>query len=322
MKEHRIRFGLIGVGRWGRIYIRTLVSLEKECVLSHLCTRKPENAALVPYPVPIIDDWRNLVRSSDCDAVIIATPPATHAEILEGCIEAGKPCIVEKPLCMDIATAERLCARIESAGVPVLIDHTHLFNPAYQKLREMIRSEKRPVRFIMSEGMNLGPFRRHTSALWDWCPHDFSLCFDLMEGTPARLNALVGPRDLHGHPELVDIALDYPDKKATALIRAGRMSPHKKRTFTVFTSDKVYEFNDMPSPALRMAVFDYDHRYEHHGSLALEWNDVAIDMHGKTMDCMIRYFMRGLHGERGAYFQPTLGMEIVRWIGRCEQGLV
>ena len=131
------RLGLIGVGRWGKVYLRTLASLSDRCRLSGLCTSNPENADGLGPSVTVTPDWRALVQS-DCDAVIIATPPATHAQIVEACLEAGKPCLVEKPLCLDVATAERLHRRVQASGVPVLVDHTQLFSPAYQALREAV----------------------------------------------------------------------------------------------------------------------------------------------------------------------------------------
>ena len=41
---HPVRLGLIGAGRWGQVYIRTLAALTTRCTLTHLCTSKPERA--------------------------------------------------------------------------------------------------------------------------------------------------------------------------------------------------------------------------------------------------------------------------------------
>ena len=75
------RLGLIGVGRWGSVYLRTIQGMADRCTLSHVSTTRPE--ALPPLPgTQVLADWRALVRA-DCDAVLIATPPDHHAAMLE-----------------------------------------------------------------------------------------------------------------------------------------------------------------------------------------------------------------------------------------------
>ena len=254
-----LRFGLIGVGRWGKVYIKTLLTMPDRCRLTHLATSKPEHAALVPHPVTVLSDWRALLRS-DCDAVIIATPPQTHAEILEACIEAGKPCIVEKPLCLDMATAERLHAKVNASGVAVLVNHTQLFDSAYRTLKHAVEKAEEPIRLILSEGMGLGPFRTDAPPLWDWGSHDISLCLDLLGALPVRVEMLGGPRSPGGIPELVSVRLEFPGETC-AWIHAGCLSPQKRRGLSVFTDSRLYVWDAQGPERLTLYAITFSRRY-------------------------------------------------------------
>src|SRR3989338_8608758 len=87
MSSSLVRIGLIGAGRWGQVYLRTLALLQERCRLTHVATSRPEAVSRYPQPVTVTPDWRALIRA-ECDAVIIATPPAVHAEMGEACLEA------------------------------------------------------------------------------------------------------------------------------------------------------------------------------------------------------------------------------------------
>ncbi len=314
-----VRFGLIGAGRWGRVYIRTLQSLADRCRLTHLCTRDPKNAGLVPHPIMVMSDWRGLV-ASDCEAVIVATPPQTHAEIVEACVAAGKPCLVEKPLCLDVETAERLHRRIQSSGVPVLVAHTYLVTPGYRMLKQTLRERGEPVRAILSEGMAFGPFRTHLSALWDWCPHDVSLCLDLLGATPQRVEALGGPCSPQGEPDMVSVRLEFPGSVA-AWIHAGRLSVQKRRRFSVATDTRLYLFDDQASDTLTVAPVAFAARYTDGIPDALEWSSLNTGPEHPSMVHVVTDFLDGLAGGDRSRFGAKLALEVTRVLSACEQAI-
>ncbi|MDP6088321.1 MAG: Gfo/Idh/MocA family oxidoreductase, partial [Nitrospinota bacterium] len=168
--EKVLRLGLIGAGRWGRAYIRTIQSMPG-AGLARLCSSNPESRGLVDSACRITPKWNDLVEAGDLDGLIVATPPALHAEMAEAALSAALPVMVEKPLTLNLAEAERL-ARIAGGGdVPVLVNHVHLFHPGYAALKKEA-ARLGPIRFIRSEGGSWGPFRKHTPPLWDYGPHD------------------------------------------------------------------------------------------------------------------------------------------------------
>jgi predicted dehydrogenase len=177
----RLRLGLIGVGRWGRNYVRTIGEVDG-VVLAAVASSNPETSTLVPSGCRVVPDWRDLL-TDDVDAVIIASPPDSHARILLAAAAAGKAVLVEKPL---VTTAADLAAIRQALTTSiVMVDHTHLFHPAFRALKTAVRARGRPLAIRSSAG-NTGPYRTDVSVLWDWAPHDVAMALDLVPG-PAEV---------------------------------------------------------------------------------------------------------------------------------------
>lgn len=310
------RLGLIGLGRWGGVYLRTLESLRDQCKLTHVATSRPATTAELPQGVKVTPRWQELVQG-ECDAVLIATPPHTHAEMVEACLENHKPCLVEKPLCLDVPTAKGLHQRIQSSEHLVLVNHILLFHPAYQALKKALSQSGETIRLILSEGGALGPFRSDTDALWDWCPHDLSVCLDLLQKQPLRMAALGGPPDPKGSPEAVSIRLDFPDG-ASAWIHAGRLQGQKRRGLSVFTDSHLYLFNDMALPKLTVSAVDFKKRYSGGIPDSLEMRPIEPLSTQSPLASVLTYFLEGLAGGDRRYFGLDLALEITRLLEECD----
>ena len=309
-----VRFGLIGAGSWGQAYLRTLALLQDRCRLTHVATSRPAAAASYPHPVHVTPDWRALIRAG-CDAVIIASPPDAHAEMVQACLEARIPCIVEKPFCLDPEEAERLARRIDEAGLPVLVDHTRLFHPAYQTLKQMLAEAGEPIRFLLTECMSFGPFRSDVSAWWDWGPHDVSLCLDLMGARPEHMEALAGPEGAGGQPDMVSARLDFAHG-VSAWVHVGRLSPKKRRTLTVGTETRLYRLNELSPEPLKTA-----RRLPRESRVGVEWQAVPAGPDIPPLTAMLIYFMDGLAGQDRRWFGASLARDVVQILADGQRAL-
>ena len=311
-----LRLGLIGAGRWGKRYIQTLNSLS-EARLTCLCTRHPENAALSRHPVEVVADWRALCQPGKVDGVILATPPATHGEILRACLGARLPAMVEKPLCLSLSEALQLQALTRASGLPVLVDHTQLFQPAYEEIHARFR---RPgsVRFIRSEGEALGPFRTDVAVLWDWAPHDVALCLDLMDGPPHSVACLGGLASPAG-PGVLSLRLLFADG-VEAWINLGPHSTQKRRRLSVFGPDHVLVFDDLASEKLMQRRLDWDARYA--GSEQRVEAEQAVPVaNDLPLTRAVRDFVLGLQGKLSRHFGLDLAVNVIRVLTAAEAAL-
>lgn len=183
-----VRLGLIGVGRWGRNIVRTVTGLGGRAALAAMASRNPDTAGLVPADCRLFTDWRDLLDAGDLDGVIIATPPALHAEMALAAIGAGIAVLVEKPLTMNVAEAEAVAAAATAAKVSVMVDHIHLYNPAFRRLLELA-PDLGDIRAVHARAGNRGPYRADSSVLWDWGPHDVAMMLRLFGRAPDRVAA-------------------------------------------------------------------------------------------------------------------------------------
>lgn len=310
-----MRLGLIGAGRWGRIHLRTIQSLAGRCELAALSPRRPDGVD-VPQSTLVTGDWAEVIEA--CDAVIIASPPSAHAAALDACLEASKPCIVEKPLCLQLDVAERLHDRIQQAGLSVLVNHTHLFSPAYRTLKMELEGHSEPIQRVISEGGALGPFNRHTPALWDWCPHDFSLCLDLMEDFPRRVQAFGSLTDAHGQPEAITALLEF-SSGASSWVHAGRTFPTKRRSLAVFTTSRLYVWDDLASAKLTCAPMRFFDRYG--DDQRMEWEALRVHSGLPPLVHMLSYFLDGISGGDRALFGTEMAVQVMRLLHQCEAAL-
>jgi len=236
-----IRLGLIGLGQWGRNYIHTIRSVpgvRLERIAAYSERPKP------PVPgVPYSSDWRELVHSANVDAVIIATPPHLHAEMARECLISGKPALIEKPLTLDLASAQETLALARKCKVTLLVNHIHLFNAAWHIFKSAVRQAGEVHRIETIAG-RWGPFRPDVSVLWDWGPHDIAMCLDLLKASPKSIH--VQQKDSQdtpdGHGETLTLELLFPSDISTS-ITVSNLYRDGQRKFTASTDtgDVTYE---------------------------------------------------------------------------------
>lgn len=231
-----VRVAVIGSGRWGSAIIRTLRELPG-ATITHIATR----------------NFAELVGKSDIDAVVVATPPETHAAVALPFIKRGLPVFIEKPLTLSVSEGKRLLNASRESGSLVFVGHLHLYSPAFNVLKKEAGKAGK-LHMLIGEGMSYGPFRESYSALWDWAPHDLSMMLAL-EGMPSHVAAWgiqVDKKKSRLH-DFTSMLLSFPSG-AVGVIHSSKISPEKRRTLTVVGSKNSVVYNDT-LPTQKIAVY-------------------------------------------------------------------
>src|SRR6187402_1206142 len=100
-KDMPIRVAVIGAGVMGSDHARIIASQIPDARLQVVCDADQARATAVAAETGAVraaSDPRAAIMSDDVDAVLIASPDATHGALTIACIEAGKPVLCEKPL--------------------------------------------------------------------------------------------------------------------------------------------------------------------------------------------------------------------------------
>lgn len=293
MKE--VRCGLIGAGRWGRVYIKTLSDLSG-AKLALVASRNPETSAIVPAGCRVLADWKALVASPEIDAVIVASPPALHYEMGSAAIAAKKAALIEKPLTDSLNDAEALLAQAQSSGALVWVQHTQLFHPAYRELKKRARG----IMAARSMGGNHGPFREGTTPLWDYAAHDLSIFLDLL-GLPTKVAAdRLEPETPEG--ELFELMLEH-EGGVPARAVVGNGMAKKARRIEVDAEDGTYCFDELKADKLTLSS---------RGATRA----IPVDP-TPPLTIALREFCAALRAGERDLSQLRLGVEVVRALEQC-----
>jgi predicted dehydrogenase len=301
-----IGLGLLGAGPWGRRYIETIKALDGVRVAA-LGTRNTESARLVDGDCRIFADWREVIQAPDVQAIIVATPPQLHADMALAAIEAGRPVLIEKPLTMSLPDARMIAHKSRDQNVLAMVGHTQLFNAAFRKMKRLLPSIG-PVRRLIVNSGNWGPFRADVSALWDYAPHDVSMCIDLLEACPAKISAR---RHAHeemygGHGDRYQLTLGFA-RGITAEIRGGNLLKPKRRRLEVYGESGALVFDDLAPDKLVRRVRDADVAIAHDSELPLT--------------TQVREFASAVRFGHTRDPSLQLACEVVEVLARCERCL-
>src|ERR671933_331597 len=141
-----MRTAVIGTGSLGRQHARVHAALAAEGRARFVaaCDVNEETARSVASErnVEPVCDWRAL--AGRVDAVSLAVPTESHAEIAIPLLEAGVHVLVEKPISRTLAEADEMIAAARRSGATLMVGHLERFNPALVALRPHVRN---PVSF-------------------------------------------------------------------------------------------------------------------------------------------------------------------------------
>lgn len=134
-----MQIGIIGTGRHGSRYAEHIINDVDGLQLTAISRRSAaglEQAA--NWGVSYYEDWRELVRNPQVEAVIAVTHPVLNVEIARHCAAAGKPLLMEKPLAVDRASGEAIVNLCEEAGLPLTVGQTLRYNKVIRALRHSL----------------------------------------------------------------------------------------------------------------------------------------------------------------------------------------
>ncbi len=134
-----MRIGVIGVGRIGYFHLKVL---KAHPGVSGLALTDADSARASKVGAEIGADVAPTVKAliDSVDAVVIASPTDTHADLLHMVIDAGKPCFCEKPVALDLEATRSVANHARDAGAIVQIGFQRRFDRGYGAARERVSS--------------------------------------------------------------------------------------------------------------------------------------------------------------------------------------
>ncbi len=222
------RIAVIGAGAFGQNHCRVVhesVRAQLAAVVDTDAARAAEAAAR--YQTIALTDAREL--PGKIDAAIIAAPTTVHADI--GChlLAAGIDVLVEKPVALDLAAADRLIEAAARAGRILQVGHLERFNPAVLALEQRVTL---PL-FFEIHRMNLfSPRSLDVDVVLDLMIHDVDLVLGFAGAEPEEIRA-AGISILSGKVDIANVRLQFPNG-CVANLTASRISTERVRKLRLF----------------------------------------------------------------------------------------
>ena len=142
-KPSKIRVGVIGAGRIGKLHIEHLAQNIPEVELLSICSLNyPMAESLAEqFNVPkVTTDYNTLLVDPQIDAVLVTSSTDTHVEISQAAAKAGKHIFCEKPISLDLEQIDETLAIVEKAGVKFQIGFNRRFDASFKRVREAVTS--------------------------------------------------------------------------------------------------------------------------------------------------------------------------------------
>ena len=251
-----VRVAVVGLGYWGPNLVRNLQEIP-DAVVEVVCDTRPEalRQLVTRYPaVRATTEYEDVLADDAVEAVAIATPVATHAELASAALAAGKHVFVEKPLAVSSVEAEALARRAEEADRVLMPGHTFLYSPPVNVIFDLINSgELGDIYFISSSRVNLGIHQSDVSVVWDLGPHDFSILRYWLQAMPRRVSAMSRSCVIPGIDDVAFVDLEFPSG-TLAHVELSWLAPSKLRRTAIVGSDKMVVYDDTSNEPVR--IFD------------------------------------------------------------------
>jgi UDP-N-acetylglucosamine 3-dehydrogenase len=243
------KLAIVGAGIMGAAHGRVAGSI-REFTVTAVCDNDVERAAALAKPHGALATSSLQEAIDEADAVILATPSETHAEIGTRILKSGRDLLVEKPIATSTADARQLIEAAEANDRILMVGHVERFNPAVSELLRLVQDP------VALEITRVGPFtgRLLADVVLDLMIHDIDLARAAIGAEIVGVSA-VGRVVRSEEPDLACALLQFANG-VIANITASRVSQTKIRRISLTQRD-----NAVVADLLRQHV--EVHRIEH-----------------------------------------------------------
>jgi predicted dehydrogenase len=246
--------GMLGAGRWGGNWIRTLAALPGT-QLRWVCDVSPAPLERVRQQFAHVQTTarlEDLLEDPSLDGIVIATIATAHFNVARKVLLAGKHVMVEKPMTLSTRDAVELTELANRLHRVLMVGHLLEYHPVIRHLRGLIESgDLGDVYYLYQQRLNLGTIRADENAWWSLAPHDISVANRLLGDAPVSVQCR-GQSVVNANiADVVFATLEYPGGKL-AHVHVSWLDPHKCRKLVVVGSRKMAVFDDAADPKLML----------------------------------------------------------------------
>jgi myo-inositol 2-dehydrogenase/D-chiro-inositol 1-dehydrogenase len=145
----RLGLALLGAGRLGAAHARTLATIPEAQLVAIADPRDEAHRLADALGARAVADPLAAIADPAVEAVVIVTPTATHAALIEAAARAGRAIFCEKPIALDVRTTERALEVVSTSGVPLQLGFQRRFDSGFAEARQRIAAGELGARHLI-----------------------------------------------------------------------------------------------------------------------------------------------------------------------------
>ena len=298
---------VLGWGRWGRT-VAAAIKATPGISIAAVISAKPDLKQDLADSIPVFPTWREAIDRAEAGGIVLAVPPAVQPAIAIDLIENRIPVMLEKPMAMTVEDAAAIENAARTYGFAGLVDHLHLYAPAFRALTEALAGTSGPRKIRTSAGAR-GPFRAGWSPLWDWAGHDLAMVLSAVDSDPIDLRAGLETEIVEDGKAYRNYRIDLTFRDGTqAVLHVGNAFAGKTREFCVEAdgSELCYREDDGSNISLSID--------------GVRRTDIATGNKSRPLNAALIAFAARV-ADGGGIDDVILGTDIVRLIDAAEKSI-
>lgn len=241
MTKHA-HIAVVGCGYWGKNLVRNVREIG---ALAAVVDANAAQADMMgkQYGVPSMP-WQSVLASSAITGIMLAVPAPQHYDMAKEALLAGKHVFVEKPLALDPAHGEELCALAAAHNRILMVGHVLQYHSAFIAMQQWLKDGKLgTLHYLYSHRLNLGKVRKAENCWWSFAPHDVSMLLSLANEVPVKVSAF-GVNALQ--PNIADMVTTHMEfaSGVKAHIFVSWLNPIKEQKLVVAGKKGMLVFDD------------------------------------------------------------------------------
>lgn len=229
-----LRTAIIGCGQWGMNLARSAVATGAFTLQAAIDLRA-DNAQTAKQALGAAwcsTDLRDVWRDNTIDAVMVATPAATHFAVASQALRAGKHTLVEKPLALSAVECAALGLTADHVGRTLMVGHTFMYSPHVFAVRQVIEGGRiGDIHYMHLQRLAFGRFREDVNVTWNLGPHDVSILNYWAGVEPVAVRCVERYCTRDTLADFANITIDYG--RFFGNVHLSCADPRKVRTGTV-----------------------------------------------------------------------------------------
>lgn len=224
-----MRFGVIGVGYFGRHYVRLLQEMEGGELIG-VAARSVGEIPELPKTIKKYESSDRLICDSAIDCIIIATPPSTHAKLAIAALTQGKHVLIEKPMGVSLQEAQAIAETADASGRTCMIGHQYCYNDYIRQLKKEIEQKTiGDIKYIFAEHLYSGPVRLDIGCLWETATHELAIIDYLFPNIQAvKITGQMVDISGRGHDDAASVAIAFDNGMVASMVTSW-FTPQKVR---------------------------------------------------------------------------------------------